>query len=117
VIQLYFIGCFWITFSTKVGSWNLLFPLAALPLGLSFGSVYAFMLLFGVLLRSTAFTTVIGLIYVLLLSNLLASREKYVVSMASHARVIGKLMDVLYYSLPQISDLRKSAVQLLLNEP
>lgn len=115
LVQLYFIVSFWFVLNIKTGSWNWMFPLTFVPLILSFISIFSLMVFVGIISKSTGVVIAIALGHVLLLSNLLSTRGGSFGLLSGNIFFRGS-KEVLYYLLPQYSDLYTFAKHLLLGQ-
>lgn len=115
IIQMYFIVSFWFVLNIKTGSWNWIFPLTFIPLILSFMSIFSLMVFVGIISKSTGAVISIALGHVLLFSNLLSARAGSY-GLFSDSIFFRGVKDILYYLLPQYSDLYAFAKHLLLGE-
>ena len=114
--QIYFVGGLWIVFSLKTGAWDFSFLLICIPLVLSFASMFAVMALLGVVSKSTGLVAAVAFVHATYLSEILA-RQPFSLRSFSQTTVLQKVVGVLYYILPQVSDLRDSAVRILGGQP
>jgi len=111
-IQIIFLGGFGIIFGLKAGAITGGFFFCILPFIAVFCSMYALVTLAAMLFRTAGIVNVVALVHMLFLSGVLVNRERIVFSVIRNfgGRFI---FDLLYYLLPQVSDLETSAANIL----
>jgi ABC-type transport system involved in multi-copper enzyme maturation permease subunit len=112
IIQIVFLGSFGILFGIKTGGIEPGFFLCILPLFTAFCSMYALMMLAGIIFRSTGIVNAIALIHIIFFSSVLANRGKIIFPVI-HNTVGRSVVDMLYFLLPQVSDLETNAANIL----
>jgi ABC-type transport system involved in multi-copper enzyme maturation permease subunit len=112
LIQVYFLGGVCAIFAIKTGATNFSFIMVLIPLFLAFAVMFSLMELLSFITRSTGLIIAVALFHVVVLSNVLANREKIIFAHI-HNDVLRRSIDALYYFLPQVSELRLNAVDIL----
>ncbi|MBI1803110.1 MAG: hypothetical protein HYR77_01455 [Ignavibacteria bacterium] len=115
-IQVYFAGGLWIVYSLKTGGWDFSLLLVCIPLVLSFASMFALMTLLGVAFRSTGLVAAVAFVHATYLTEILA-HHAWSSRSFSDVSVLQRAVGALYYILPQVADLRDSAVHILKGQP
>ena len=98
---VYFLSALWFVFGIKVGVWNGQFFLSSITLTFVFACLFSIVTLLGVLFRGPAIP-IIGTFLYLFVGNLLEQREQ-VLYLISENPMYQRILDGLYYILPQIS--------------
>jgi ABC-type transport system involved in multi-copper enzyme maturation permease subunit len=110
----YLIGGVWLLLGFKTGVWKAGLPLAGLVILLTYAILLGFMMLSGVLTRSSSIT--IMLTYALFpLSAVLAVRENVTVMLTS--KLLVGVLDALYLVLPKIGGLGMVMGQIAMGRP
>ena len=113
-IQFGFIGSFWLALQLKLVVWQFIFLAVLIPLSVSFFSMFAMIVCFGMIFKKTGPVTALALGYVLFFSKVLASRREILTSIGADSLPVRFVTDALYYLFPQIYELQQGAVSLLL---
>ncbi len=115
VLNLFFlVGGVWVLLGWKTGIWKPGLLLAGVIIVLTYAILLGFMMLVGVLTRSSSITIMLS--YVLFpLAGLLAVRENITVMLTS--RVAIALIDGLYHLLPKITGLARIMGELAMGKP
>ena len=112
MIQLYLVLGFWLVFIGKAGSINP-FVLLTFPfLFISFASMFAWICLIGIISKSTGMASIFALLHVFALSALLANPGR-LLGIFQNSQAVQWLVRIAYYALPQLTDLQKSATNVL----
>jgi ABC-type transport system involved in multi-copper enzyme maturation permease subunit len=99
---VYFLGALWFAFGIKVGVWNGQFFLSSMTLTFVFACLFSIVALLGVLFRGPVIPIIGTFLYLFVIGNLLEQREQ-VLYLISENPVYQRILDGLYYLLPQIS--------------
>jgi ABC-2 type transport system permease protein len=92
----------WLILSLKTGFWNWGFLLSGVMIVVTYGILYALMVLLGIITRSSAFSLMITYL-ILFFSPLLLQRDQIYALLSG--KVYGYLLDGLYHFLPKTSEL------------
>ncbi len=113
LVTIYFIGGVWLTFGARVGVWNMQFLFSSLTMTFLFATIFAIVLLLGVIFRNAAVPIIGCFLYLMVLDNLLDGRQTtlYLLSTSTFYR---GLCDALYYLLPQISGMQRELENLIM---
>ncbi len=109
---LYVILGIWAIIGLKAGVWNYLFLYSFILFFYSFAVIICYVVLFGVVMRSSGFTIMFSFIYIFILDGLLCNRERILFQLFPN-KVFHYIFDGLYYILPQLSDIQKNTVLLI----
>jgi len=115
-VQVYFAAGMWIVYSMKIGAWHPSFLLICVPLAMSFAATFAMMAALGVASGSTGLVAAVAFVHVTYLTEMLARQASSIRSFGE-ASIPQKIVAAVYYILPQVSDLRDSATQILKDQP
>ena len=104
---LYFIGALWLIIGIKLGVWNIYFLLSVLTLTFIFLCLYAIVVFLGVWTRTTSISIIGAFFYLFVVGPLLQNREQ-TLFLLSKNEVYQKIINGLYYLLPQISGIQEN---------
>lgn len=110
----YFIIAFWAIIGLKFGVWEASFLLSILLITFTFMALYALIILIGILTRSSALSIMISYLVILILSPLLAMRNKN--DFLINNQFVEWISDGLYYIVPKTSELSSITNSLILNK-
>lgn len=110
----YFIIAFWAIIGLKFGVWDASFLLSILLITFTFMALYALIILIGILTRSSALSIMISYLVILILSPLLAMRNKN--DFLINNQFVEWISDGLYYIVPKTSELSSITNSLILNK-
>jgi len=99
----YAIFALWLLIGFKFNVWEVSFLVSAFTITLAFASLYSVIILIGIVTRSSMFSMVISYLTFFVFSPILSSRES--ISAFIGNDVISGLFSLLYYLVPQTSDL------------
>jgi ABC-type transport system involved in multi-copper enzyme maturation permease subunit len=99
----YAIFFIWLLIGLKFNVWDISFLLSSFTITLAFASIYALIILLGIITRSSMLPMVISYLTFFAFSPLLASRESLL--SFSNSKILEVLFSILYYLIPQTSDL------------
>lgn len=100
----------WLLIGIKFGIWDTQFLITIISITFTFAVLYAFMILIGILTRSSILAMMLSYLIFFVLSPVLAAREsifEYI-----NSKVAEHLIDGLYYILPNTSELGKMTTNL-----
>jgi ABC-type transport system involved in multi-copper enzyme maturation permease subunit len=106
-VILYFIGGIWLGFGVRTGVWNLRFLLSSFTMSFMFACIFSIVVFLGVVFRNAAIPIIGCFIYLMVVDNVLESRETFL-SMLSDRQIYHTILDALYYIFPQVSGMQKS---------
>ncbi len=104
-------GC-WLIFGLKTGVWNFIFLYSFVVFLFIFAIMLCFIVLLGVIMRSSGFTIMFAFIYIFIADPLLTNRTLLLYPLWNNT-VFHRLIDGVYYVLPQLSAIQKNTVMLL----
>lgn len=110
----YFIIAFWAIIGLKFGVWEASFLLSILLITFTFMALYALIILIGILTRSSALSIMISYLVILILSPLLAMRNKN--DFLINNQFVEWISDGLYYIVPKTKELSSITNSLILNK-
>lgn len=110
----YFIIAFWAIIGLKFGVWDASFLLSILLITFTFMALYALIILIGILTRSSALSIMISYLVILILSPLLAMRNKN--DFLINNQFVEWISDGLYYIVPKTKELSSITNSLILNK-
>jgi ABC-type transport system involved in multi-copper enzyme maturation permease subunit len=99
----YLIFFLWILFGIKFGLWEPDFLLTIFTITYAFATLYSLIILIGILTRSSIFAMMISYLIFFVLSPLLAARDT--ITLFAKSDAFSFILDILYYIIPQTSDL------------
>ena len=99
----YLIIGLWFLIGIKFGVWELDFLLTIFTITYAFATLYSLIILIGILTRSSVLVMMISYIIFFILSPILAARDT--ISLISNSKIISVTLDILYYLIPQTSDM------------
>lgn len=109
---LYAIGGLWIVFGLKTGIWSTPFLYTFVTLTFSYAVIFCFITLLSILARSSGLVIMLSFLYIFIFDSILYQRQRFLYGFIDnyYAR---KVIDGLYYALPQISDLQANTMRLI----
>jgi ABC-type transport system involved in multi-copper enzyme maturation permease subunit len=110
----YFIIGFWALIGIKFGVWDASFLLSILLITFTFMVLYSLVILIGILTRSSALSIMVSYLVILILSPLLAARDR--ISFLIDNPVAEAFTDGLYYIVPKTSELGSITNNLVLQK-
>lgn len=111
---LYFVGGVWLGFGVQTGVWNQAFLLSSFTMSFMFACIFSIVLFLGVIFRNAAVPIIGCFLYLMLIDNLLDSREA-TLYLISENGLYRKLLDGLYYLLPQIAGMQRGLADQILH--
>jgi ABC-2 type transport system permease protein len=111
---LYLIGGVWLLLGWKTGVWKAGLPVAGLVILLTYAVLLGFMMLVGVVTRSSSITIMLAY-FLFPLTGFLSIRENLTVMLTSKTAVV--LINGLYHVLPKIAGLGKVMGELAMEKP
>ena len=109
---LYGIGGLWIMFGFTTGIWEFTFLYTFVTLVFSYAVIYCFIVLLAIIIRSSGFVIMVSFLYIFVLDSLLFNRQQFLYGFIENP-VARKIIDGVYYALPQISDLQANTLRLV----
>jgi ABC-type transport system involved in multi-copper enzyme maturation permease subunit len=110
----YLVGGVWVLLGWKTGVWKMGLPAAGLIIVLTYAVILGFMMLVGVLTRSSSITIMLSY-FLFPLAGLLAVRDNVTVMLTSKTAVA--VIDGLYHVLPKIAGLAEIMGKLAMGKP
>ncbi len=101
----------WIMFGLKTGIWNGAFLYSAVTLSFSYAVVFCYIMLLALVVRSSGFVITISFFYMFIVDGILAQRQA--IHQMWHNDAVKVILDILYYALPQLTDLQLNTVRLV----
>ena len=99
----YAIFSIWFLIGLKFNVWDISFLLSSFTITLAFASIYALIILLGIITRSSMLPMVISYLTFFIFSPVLASRESFFAF--TDNKILEGVFSLLYYLMPQTSDL------------
>jgi ABC-type transport system involved in multi-copper enzyme maturation permease subunit len=99
----YLIVALWILLAIKFGIWAPDFLLTIFTITYAFATLYSLIILIGILTRSSIFAMMISYLIFFILSPVLAARDT--ITLFTKSEAVSFILDILYYIIPQTSDL------------
>jgi ABC-type transport system involved in multi-copper enzyme maturation permease subunit len=112
---LYFIAGIWLGFGVRTGVWNQQFLLSSFTMSFMFACIFSIVLFIGVVFRNAAVPIIGCFIYLMVIDNLLESRET-TLYLISENTIYRTILDGLYYIFPQIAGMQKSLESQILHK-
>ena len=111
----YAIFMLWVLIGLKFDVWELEFLLTSVSITLAFASIYSLIIFIGIVTRSTMLSMVISYLIFFVFSPLLSSRETIFAFVGDGLMKI--IFEILYYLVPQTSDLSAITTSFALGSP
>ncbi len=108
----YAVFMLWLLFGIKLDVWGTGFLLVPFTITLAFATIYSLIILIGIISKNTTFSLIVSFLIFFVFSPLLASES--VSFIFFHNKTI---KDILYYIVPQTSDLSTITLSLALGNP
>ncbi|MGD0339428.1 MAG: ABC transporter permease subunit [Bacteroidota bacterium] len=109
---LYAVGGLWIMFGMKTGIWSAPFLYTFVMLTFSYAVIYCYIILLAILFHSSGLVIMLSFIYIFIFDNILYHRQGLLYGFIENSYA-QKVIDGLYYALPQISDLQSNTMRLI----
>ena len=110
----YLIITIWILVGLKFDVWSISFLSSILTITFAFATLYALIILIGILTQSSVLAMMISYLIFFIFSPILAAREN--IALFLDSKFSKTLLDILYYIIPQTSDLGSIAKDLALDQ-
>ncbi len=110
----YLIISIWFLIGVKFGIWNIDFLSSILTITFAFATLYALIILIGILTQSSVLSMMISYLIFFIFSPLLSAREN--VAMFTDSKLTKYILEFLYYIVPQTSELGSIAKDLALGQ-
>lgn len=106
----YLILSIWLLIGIKFAIWDLTFLYSILTISFAFAVLYSLIILIGILTQSSVLAMMLSYLIFFILSPILNARDN--ISLFINNSVFNSIMDVLYYIVPQTSELGSITTEL-----
>ena len=110
----YLIVTIWVLVGLKFDVWSISFLSSILTITFAFATLYALIILIGILTQSSVLAMMISYLIFFIFSPILAAREN--IALFLDSKFSKTLLDILYYIIPQTSELGSIAKDLALEQ-